>query len=85
MQNFSGFHGWRFICTADETHMRSSITLVISEVSFGLHDHSDEDFQGSYEFYLIHVSKFFALIFVFLSQDMMAYLNLALAKFQKFP
>ena len=65
--------------------MRSSIILVISERIFGVFYDGQEDFEGSFEFDCIHVSKFLVLIFVFWSQDMMASLNLALVKFSKFP
>jgi hypothetical protein len=34
IQNFFGYKGWRFICTADENHMRSSITFVVCEGFF---------------------------------------------------
>ena len=36
IQNCNGYMGWRFICTADETHMRSAINLVISKESYDL-------------------------------------------------
>ena len=65
--------------------MRSSITLVISEGIFGLFYDGQEDFEGSFEFDFILVSKFLVLIFVSWSQDMMASLNLALEKFSKSP
>jgi hypothetical protein len=58
MQNFAGFKGWRFICTADETHMRSSITLVFSEEIFGLFYDGQEYFEGSLEFDLIMFRSF---------------------------
>ena len=64
--------------------MRSSITIVLSEGIFGVFYDEQEDFEGSFEFDFILVSKFLVLIFVFLSQDMMASLNLALVKFSKF-
>ena len=51
IQNCNGFKGWRFICTVDETHMRSSITLVISEEMFGLIYDGQEDFEGTFDFY----------------------------------
>jgi hypothetical protein len=85
IQNFDGYKGWRFLCTADETHMRSSIILVISERMFGVFFDGQEDFEGSFEFDCIHVWNFLVPIFVFWSHDMMASLNLALVKFSKFP
>ena len=85
IQNFDGYKGWRFLCTAAETHMRSSIILVISEEMFRVFYDGQEDIEGSFEFDCIHVSNDLVLIFVFLSQDMMASLNLALVKFSKFP
>ena len=65
--------------------MRSSIILVISEGIFGVYYDGEEDFEGSFEFDCHYISKFFALISVFWSQDMMASLNSALVKFTKFP
>ena len=65
--------------------MRSSIILVISEEMFRVFYDGQEDFEGSFEFDCQHISKFFALISVFWSQDMMASLNSALVKFSKFP
>ena len=50
IQNCNGYKGQRFICTADETHMRSSITLVISREMFGLIYDGEEEFEGSYEY-----------------------------------
>ena len=43
--------GWRFICTADESHMRSTINLVISEEIFGLIYDGQEEFEGNFYFY----------------------------------
>ena len=31
LQNYAGYKGWRFICTAGDTHMRSSINFVVEE------------------------------------------------------
>ena len=31
LQNYTGYKGWRFICTAGDTHMRSSINFVVEE------------------------------------------------------
>ena len=57
IQCSQGYKGWRFICTADESHMRSSINLVISEDIFGLIYDGEEDgpeiFKGIFEFYFI--------------------------------
>ncbi len=50
IQNFSGYKDWRFICTADETHMRSSITFVVSAGSFIDIYNGEEEFEGNYEF-----------------------------------
>jgi hypothetical protein len=50
IQNFDGYKGWRFLCTAAETHMRSSIILVISEEMFRVFYDGQEDFEGSFEF-----------------------------------
>ena len=58
MQNFAGFKGWRFICTANETHLRFSITLVISEEIFGVFYDGQEDFEGSFEFDLNMFRRF---------------------------
>ena len=53
IQCSQGYKGWRFICTADESHMRSSINLVISEDIFGSIYGGEEDgpeiFQGNFE------------------------------------
>ena len=49
IQCSQGYKGWRFICTADESHMRSSITLVISEDIFRLIYHGPENFKGNFE------------------------------------
>ena len=51
IQNFKGYMGWRFICTADESHMRSTINLVISEEIFELIYDGQEEFEGNFYFY----------------------------------
>ena len=55
IHNFSGYKGWRFICSADETYMRSSITLVVSEGNFGVFYDGQEEFEGNFEFDFIIV------------------------------
>ncbi len=85
IQCSQGYKGWRSICTADESHMRSSITLVISEDIFGLMYDGPEDFKGSFEFDFTIFTKLLVPIMVSLSQDIMAFLNLALEKFLKSP
>jgi hypothetical protein len=65
--------------------MRSSITLVIPEEIFGLIYDGEEDFEGNFEFYLNIVLKFLVPTMVSWSQDMMAFLNLALEKILKSP
>ena len=85
IQNCNGYKGWRFICTADETHMRSAITLVISEEIFGLIYRGPEIFKCNFEFDSNIFTKFLVLIMVSLSQDMMAFSNLASEKFLKSP
>ena len=86
IQCSQGYKGWRFICTADESHMRSSINLVISEDIFGLIYDGEEDgpefFKGNFEFDFIF-SKY--LVPINVSLDLMALLNLALEKFLKSP
>jgi hypothetical protein len=61
--------------------MRSAITLVISEEIFGLIYDGQEDFEGNFEFYFNIVLKFLVPIMVSWSQDMKAFLNLALEFF----
>ena len=89
IQCSQGYKGWRFICTADESHMRSSINLVISEDIFGLIYDGEEDgseiFKGNFEFDFNIFTKSLVPINVSLSQDIMALLNLALEKFLKSP
>jgi hypothetical protein len=89
IQCSQGYKGWRFICTADESHMRSSINLVISEDTFGLIYDGEEDgpesFKGNYEFDFNIFTKLLVPSFVSLSQDIMALLNLALEKYLKSP
>ena len=89
IQCSQGYKGWRFICTADESHMRSSINLVISEDILGLiyggEEDGPENFKGSFEFDYNLFSKFLVPIMVSLSQDLMALLNLALEKLLKSP
>jgi hypothetical protein len=53
IQNFSDYKGWRFICTADETHMRSSITFVISEEYFGMLYDGQQEFEVNNEFAIV--------------------------------
>ncbi len=43
--------GWRFIRTADESHMRSTINLVISEAIFELIYDGQEEFEGNFDIY----------------------------------
>ena len=83
IQNWKGYMGWRFICTADESHMRSTINLVISEEIFELIYDGQEEFEGNFVFYIVFY--FVLLIMVSWSQDMMAFLNLALEKLLKSP
>jgi hypothetical protein len=85
IQNCNGYMGWRFICTADESHTRSTINLVISEEFFEFIYDGQEEFEGNYDFYFYIGLNFFVLIMVSWSQDMMACLNLALEKFMKSP
>ena len=86
IQNWKGYMGWRFICTADESHMRSTINLVISEEIFGLIYDGQEEFEGNFYFYF-YIGLYFILVLIMVlwSQDMMACLNLALEKCMKSP
>ena len=83
IQNCKGYMGWRFICTADESHMRSTINLAISEEIFELIYDGQEEFEGNLDFYI--GLYFFVHIMVSWSRDMMACLNLALENFLKSP
>ncbi len=86
IQCSEGYKGWRFICTADESHMRSSIILVISKDIFGLiYDGGPEDFKGNFEFDFNIFTKLLVPILVSLSQEITAFLSLALEKFVKSP
>ena len=58
IQKNSGYKGLRFICTADETHMSSSITFVVSGEIFDVFYDGQEKFEGTYEFEIFLVLKF---------------------------
>jgi hypothetical protein len=58
IQNFSGYKGWRFICNANETRMRSSITFVVSEEYFGIFYDEQEEFKGNNEIDIVVVLYF---------------------------